>query len=404
MSWCHRKSAEENKAECEGKPDVSIIIAVYNIEAFIERCIRSVLGQTLDNIEIIVIDDGSNDHSGEICDCLAQTDERMKVIHTSNGGLASARRRGVKMACGKWVGFVDGDDWIESPMYELLYKKAVELDADMVVHGYVEEAGSESTYCRNNVKCGIYCDEEDRERLLCNMICCNDFFCMGIQPYAWNKLFKRDLLWSHLQDMDPEIRVGEDAAIVFPMLMKARRIAVTSDCCYHYCLRGDSMMYTEGEEQREYENAMRLHGFLKRSFVRYGPYEAVGKSLNRYTVHNLLTRAMGHIVREIDIPSGKEIILYGAGAFGKSLYRYLGHKDVHHIHLWVDKKAQQLARMGFPVSSPDEIEAGENGLVLIALLNVDAVAEVRRGLERRGFQKEQIVWAMDVLQLTELEL
>ncbi|RKJ19098.1 glycosyltransferase family 2 protein [bacterium D16-50] len=385
------------------KPYISIIVPIYNNEKYLERCVKSICGQTLRNIEVVLVDDGSVDGSGKICDELAGKDSRIKVIHKPNGGVGSARLAGTAIANAQWIGFVDSDDWIEDSMYERLYAAATDYRADVVIQGYVEEVGNKCAAYRNNIRDDLY--EEDKKLIFIrNMICCRDFFCMGIQPYLVNKLFKRDLLWSHLQDMDPEIRVGEDAAIVFPVLVKARRIAVTSDCCYHYCLRGDSMMYTEREEQREYENAMRLHGFLKRSFVRYGQYEAVGKSLDRYTVHNLLTRAMGYIVREIDMPSGKEIILYGAGAFGKSLYRYLGYRDVHHIHLWVDKKAQQLARMGFPVSSPDEIEAGENGLVLIALLNVDAVAEVRMGLERRGFQKEQIVWAMDVLQLTELEL
>ncbi len=385
------------------KPYISIIVPIYNNEKYLERCVKSICGQTLRNIEVVLVDDGSVDGSGKICDELAGKDSRIKVIHKPNGGAGSARLAGTAIANAQWIGFVDSDDWIEDSMYERLYAAASDYRADVVIQGYVEEVGNKCAAYRNNIRDDLY--EEDKKLIFIrNMICCRDFFCMGIQPYLVNKLFKRDLLWSHLQDMDPEIWVGEDAAIVFPVLMKAGRIAVTSDCCYHYCLRGDSVMYTEGEEQREYENAMRLHGFLKRSFVRYGRYEAVRKSLDRYTVHNLLTRAIGHTVKEIDIPSGKEIILYGAGAFGKSLYRYLGHKDVHHIHLWVDKKAQQLARMGFPVSSPDEIEAGENWLVLIALLNVDAVAEVRMGLERRGFQKEQIVWAMDVLQLTELEL
>lgn len=392
------------KGESEQKPDVSIIIAAYNVEAFIEKCIRSILGQTLDNIEVIVIDDGSGDDTGKICDHIAEKDKRVKVVHASNEGLASARQRGVRMAGAAWVGFVDGDDWIESTMYELLYKKAVDLRADVVVQGYVEEAGSERICCINNMKCGVYYGKEGKGLVLRNMISCNNFFRMGIQPYAWNKLFKKDLLWSHLQNMDLSIRVGEDAAIVFPLLMKAQRIVVTSDCCYHYCLRGNSMMFKEGEEQSEYDNAIRLHRFLKKSFVQYGYYEAVKNDLDRYTIHNLLTRAMGCIVKEIDIPSDKKIVIYGAGAFGKGLYRYLESRDVYHLHLWVDKKARQLAQMGFPVSFPEELAAGEDALVLIALLNIDAVTEVRSELEQLGFRKEQAVWAMDVLRLTEVEL
>lgn len=164
------------------------------------------------------------------------------------------------------------------------------------------------------------------------------------------------------------------------------------------------MMHRGGEEQQEYDNALRLHNFLKKSFIRYGRYEAVRNALDRYTIHNLLTRAVGCIVRDIDVPPDKKIILYGAGAFGKSLYGYLMSQNRYHVRLWIDKKAEQLAQMGFPVSGPEEIHTDETGIVLIALLNERAVAEVRNELGQAGLKKEQLVWAMDVLRLMEVKL
>lgn len=398
------ESAEKSKGERKPKPNVSIIIAVYNVGEFIERCIRSVLGQKLHDIEVIVVDDGSKDDSGKICDCLAEEDRRVKVIHTSNEGLASARRRGVREAEADWIGFIDGDDWIESTMYELLYYKAVNLCVDVIAQGYVEDVDGTCTDCLNNMDCGLYSSKDDKCDFLRNMICCDDFFRMGIQPYIWNKLFKKDLLWSHVQDLDLNIQIGEDAAIVFPTLMKAERIAVTSDCCYHYCLRSNSMMHRERDARTEYDNALRLHRFLKGSFIRYGYYEAVRDSLNKYTIHNLLTRAISRIVGEIDIPEGSGIVIYGAGAFGKSLYRYLESQGRYHIRLWVDKRAKQLMQMGFPVSQLEEMDREEEALILIALLSEKAVEEARKELGQAGLKEERLVWAMDVLHLVEVKL
>ena len=118
---------------------ISIVVPVYNIERYIEQCVLSICGQTYKNIEIILIDDGSTDGSGNICDNLAERDQRIKVIHKKHGGNATARRDGVNTAKGKYIGFVDGDDWIEPNMYESLYNFAVENDAQMVTSaGYRE--------------------------------------------------------------------------------------------------------------------------------------------------------------------------------------------------------------------------------------------------------------------------
>ena len=126
---------------------VSIIIPVYNAEEHLTKCVESVLAQTEKNIEIILIDDGSTDGSGNICDNLAERDQRIKVIHKKHGGLATARRDGVNSAKGKYIGFVDGDDWIESNMYESLYNFAVENDAQMVTSaGYREYPSGRGGY------------------------------------------------------------------------------------------------------------------------------------------------------------------------------------------------------------------------------------------------------------------
>ena len=117
------------------KPSLSIVVPVYNTEKYLKRCIDSITSQTLDNIEIIIVDDGSKEECALFCDEISKTDLRIKVVHKTNGGLGFARNTGMQAATGEYIGFVDSDDYIEPSMYETLYNAAVKHDADLVVSG-----------------------------------------------------------------------------------------------------------------------------------------------------------------------------------------------------------------------------------------------------------------------------
>lgn len=116
-------------------PKVSIVVPVYNTEQYLKQCIDSIVAQTLQEIEIIIVDDGSKEECAQLCDALAETDERIKVVHKINGGLGLARNSGIEAACGEYVGFVDSDDYIKPTMYESLYTAAAKHDADLAVSG-----------------------------------------------------------------------------------------------------------------------------------------------------------------------------------------------------------------------------------------------------------------------------
>ena len=109
---------------------ISIIVPIYNVELYLEKCIESIINQTYKNLEIILVDDGSTDSCGKICDEYAKKDNRIKVIHKINGGLSDARNKGMEIAKGKYIGFVDGDDYVASDMYETLYKFSVKNSLD----------------------------------------------------------------------------------------------------------------------------------------------------------------------------------------------------------------------------------------------------------------------------------
>ena len=115
---------------------ISIIVPVYNMEKYLARCVDSIIAQTYDKIEIILVDDGSTDNSSSMCDHYARKDERIKVVHKLNGGLSDARNAGFAVATGSYIGYVDSDDWIEPDMYEKMYYACVENDAELAVCRY----------------------------------------------------------------------------------------------------------------------------------------------------------------------------------------------------------------------------------------------------------------------------
>lgn len=117
---------------------ISVIVPIYRVEKYLEPCIESIINQTYKNLEIILVDDGSDDNCGEICDKYAKIDARIKVIHKKNAGLNNARKSGIKIASGKYIGYVDGDDWIEPDMYETLLRNAVKYNVDVVETGVIE--------------------------------------------------------------------------------------------------------------------------------------------------------------------------------------------------------------------------------------------------------------------------
>lgn len=143
--------------------EISIIVPVYNVEMYLQRCIESIRSQTMKNLEILLVDDGSTDASGEICDKYAAADPRIRVLHRQNGGLVSARQAGLRMSTGRYVAFADSDDWMEADMYGSLYEKARSQDADAVMEGMKEDVLGDGRERRNLMPEGLYCSEEDAE-------------------------------------------------------------------------------------------------------------------------------------------------------------------------------------------------------------------------------------------------
>lgn len=168
----------------EALPLISIIVPVYNVKDYLEKCLQSICVQTYKNLEIILIDDGSSDGSGELCDLFAQRDGRIKVIHQTNAGQSAARNRGLAVAQGEFLGFVDSDDWIEPDMYEFLYHLLKANGADISICSHYIETAVKTRVKHSSGQFSSFSREEAIRTLVEDK---------RIRNYMWDKLYKRQL-------------------------------------------------------------------------------------------------------------------------------------------------------------------------------------------------------------------
>jgi glycosyltransferase involved in cell wall biosynthesis len=219
---------------------ISIIVPVYNMERYLDRCMSSILKQTYKNLEIILVDDGSTDSSPKMCDNYAVSDSRIKVVHKENGGLSDARNAGIRIATGDYIGYVDSDDWIELDMYERMHNACVENNAQLAVCRYFRE------YDNKTINDGTERLEIlDRNEILKIYITDKD----GYMVYnsVWSKLFKRELVEGVIF---PKGRNSEDIMYTTRAFCKLNKAVYIDTCLYHYVIdRKDSIMNVDKTER-----------------------------------------------------------------------------------------------------------------------------------------------------------
>lgn len=215
-------------------PLISVIVPIYNVAPFLRKCLDSLAVQTLSDIEIILIDDGSTDQSCSIADLYAATDQRFRCIHTIHGGISAARNRGIEESKSEWIMFVDSDDWVEPYFCQIPYEKAVHSNADLVIFGwFTENNGNLHRIKQKKMPIGVIDEYVAYET-------------GGV--ITWNKLYKKSL-FERLQY--PIGRVYEDIATTHKIVHMARRIVSINTPLYHHVLREDSISHTHTKKYTE---------------------------------------------------------------------------------------------------------------------------------------------------------
>ncbi|MGL5749960.1 MAG: glycosyltransferase family 2 protein [Paraclostridium sp.] len=217
------------------KPDISIIVPVYNVENYLKKCLDSIVSQSFKNIEIIIVNDGSTDNSREICDEYKKKDNRIKVIHKENEGLSSARNRGIDISKGKYIGFIDSDDWIDKYMYEKLYNLCEKTSSDIGICNFFRNENE------RNVEDEVVIELDNIEGM-------RELFKGNLYRFsACNKLFKKSCFENIIF---PEGRVHEDLSTTYKVFSNANKIVYTNYLGYFYFVRENSILTSKYNEKR----------------------------------------------------------------------------------------------------------------------------------------------------------
>lgn len=216
---------------------ISVIVPVYKVEPYLRKCLDSIVNQTHQNLEIILVDDGSPDNCGAICEEYAARDDRIRVIHKENGGVSSARNVGLDIAEGDWIGFVDPDDWIELDMFEYLWKNAEEHEADVVACG-MRKTGAGVSLTFQYKETQIFDREQALRELLGNT---------NMLPSCCGKLAK-GTMWKDLRFS--EFQIGEDLLAMGQLLDRADKVICLPEIKYNYLTRPESALTDGSLENR----------------------------------------------------------------------------------------------------------------------------------------------------------
>ena len=265
-------------------PEISVIVPIYNAEKYVRLCIESILNQTYQGIELILVDDGSRDNSLAICnEYAAHPDIPVKVFHQTNSGSSIARKTGIAAAHGRYIGFVDADDYIVENMYERMLACAEEHSADIVMCGITYLSGNSAVPLHSRISPGKYTGER-LEKLKTNA------GMDGIKPAnkvnspsLCNKIIRREIIVGHMQDIAERLSMGDDWAVSYPCLWDAKSLVVIDECFYHY--RNNSEGITKSYNEHMWCDIGQLFTVSMRIKERYSyPYETYYRDYFQYMI------------------------------------------------------------------------------------------------------------------------
>ena len=373
---------------------ISIIIPAYNAEEYIEKCMCSVLRQTLHDIEVICIDDGSTDDTGKIFEAYAKEDNRIKVVHQANTGQAMARKIGVGLAKGDYIAFVDSDDWIQDDMYEKMYFYAQKFDVDAVCVGYFSVKDNSSIKVLPDTEPGLYTNVGDKAiyKILYNIEKSKRI----LSWTYWTYLFKKEKVYDYVMKVK-DIEQGEDMVGVWSFLVNAKKIYILNEAYYYYRVRTGSSCRKENPNYLT--NINTVYTLLKQEFKIHNQ-AAFLLNILKYAMFDIVQSGSCFTSERQDffmfpyerIPANSKVVLYGAGMVGKSYFRQIRENQFCDITLWIDKAYKTISNSKYRVQEPDSIRNKNYEYILIATLEYEAAKKISKYLtETYQVSKEKIV-------------
>lgn len=379
---------------------VSIIIPAYNAERYIENCLDSLIQQTYKNIEIILVDDGSVDSTGDICDAYQRHCGKMiKVEHCKHCGVLQGRLTGIRRAAGKYVVYVDADDWVEDDYIASLLSHME--GADIVAAGISRELFSEKGNAvqeYNGISAGEFVTLSEREGLYRRMLYYEAPFRFGVLPYMCNKMFRKSVMRALLEKVNKRIFDGEDAAVIYPYLLLSRKIVLTDECKYHYVNHGGSASLSDPEDA--YLNAAYLYQELYACFAESEYRSDLLPQLDHYMRRMIwkkeptaYLRVNSFVFPYTEVKQGSGMILYGMGKVGKAFFEQIRQTRYCNIAAWADRNPKLAAdtTVTVPRVVPEKIKDYCFDCVVIAVENNLTAYKILEKLLSMGIDKEKII-------------
>ncbi len=381
---------------------VSILIPVYNIKDYIGKCVESIIQQNYTNIEIIVVDDGSTDGSGEICRQFASQDSRIIYVYQENKGSVGARKTGLVHAKGKYIVFVDGDDYAERDYVEKLYELINENDVDFVHSNYMINGRNQKfikqvhLYKEGDLNPDLRIEllrdyvfgwDAEKEIMDCNLYGC---------------IYKTDVIYDCFMELPDSQQYGEDLICLCHLIMKCRSMMLIPDAYYHYVIREKSLNHPRK--------------FLTALSDKVSLYEEIERTLRKYKIYSVLSdkceiffarRIFGdfsllsskefqvkekYVCEFIDLLLDRRIVLYGAGIVGQNIYEQLTNYESIEIVGWMDRNYRNIHSPYMDISDPALISALEFDCVIVAVQKGNLAREIIDYLSQMGIDRKLILW------------
>lgn len=381
---------------------VTVIVPIYNTEEYLPRCIESIQNQTYFNMEILLLDDGSTDHSNSICEAYAQKDSRIRVIRQTNQGIIAAKKTALRYSHGDYIMFVDSDDWIDNLQLEALVNPVFEYDCSIVSANVLVDRKDGTKVQGSHIPAGIY----ETDKIARDLFYYKDTDTYGILQYSVAKLYERQLITEVLDSLDTHIRYGEDRAIVFGCVFQNIRICFVEESYYHYCIRSDSVY--QSENSNHLIEMTYFYQYLKKLFGKHAEKEYLYRQLAYYLMlhmKNAVSQKLGLVCLEDPISRRSyeldpsvfceqtiEVVLYGAGKVGEDYQKKLKESEKIHLCGWVDKNFAVCQEKGLDVQPVESIRGSDYDYILIAVKNELIFYEIKAELMQMGIREEKIIW------------
>ena len=382
-------------------PKISVVIPVYNVEKYLSKCIDSVLNQTLSDIEIILVNDGSKDLSGEICERYSKADSRIKYICQENQGVVTARKNGMEYVTSEYVTFVDSDDWISETFFEELYNNI--NGCDLVLSGHYKVKEKAVMYI-DRIPKGIYDTPEKMKYITDNILYSQDPHIkssVAIFLYMCSRLYKSETVRKVFEEVDKTLFFDEDVDFLSRYILRCRSVNCTDICGYYYLDRSDSCMNTKHDDYLL--NLHNLYNSLRKAFEKNEYSDSLIKQLQLRMTNLIFTHTPGrmgfhpecmimrHISPFLNKIEGRKTALYGAGVVGKNYYLQMKKSKGGAPSVWVDRN-YELYNNDFPVHPVEELKIADFDYIIIAVESENTAEAIRKNLIETGFDENKILW------------